>query len=123
MFFDLPLVKWMRQFTSVTYVVKGFPVQNDVTLDDLRQAGLEVDFGSIMTTGTATPGIILSLASDQFKREFELADLIFAKGMGYYESLSELKPEGKIFYCLKAKCQPVADSLSVPVNSFVAMLR
>jgi uncharacterized protein with ATP-grasp and redox domains len=122
-FFDLPLVKWIRQFALVTYVVKGFPVQNDVTLEDVKQAGLETDLGNIITTGTATPGIIFSLASDQFKLEFELADLIFAKGMGYYESLSEIPAEGRIFYCLKAKCQPVADSLNVPVNSFVAMLR
>jgi uncharacterized protein with ATP-grasp and redox domains len=122
-FFDLPLVKWMRRFTPVTYVVKDLPVQNDVTLDDVRRAGLENELGDIITTGTATPGIIFSLASAQFKREFELADLIFAKGMGYYESLSERPPQGKVFYCLKAKCQPVADSLKVPLNSFVAMLR
>lgn len=122
-FFDLPLVRWVNQFTSVTYVVKSFPVQNDITLEDVRKTGLEADLGNIITTGTATPGIIFSLASTRFKREFEFADLIFAKGMGYYESLTELPAEGRVFYCLKAKCQPVADSLNVPVNSFVAMLR
>jgi uncharacterized protein with ATP-grasp and redox domains len=120
-FFDLPLIKWMKQFTEVIYVVKDSPVQNDITIEDIKRAGLQKEFGSIITTGTATPGVILSLASDQFKREFELADLIFAKGMGYYESLSELPAQDKVFYCLKAKCQPVADSLNVPINSFVAM--
>ena len=122
MFFDLPLVKWIRKFTSVIYVVKAFPVQNDVTIEDIRLAGLQTELGSIIDTGTATPGIILSGASEQFKHEFETADFIFAKGMGYYESLSELPMEGKIFYCLVAKCQPVADSLNVPLNSFVAKL-
>jgi len=77
----------------------------------------------VITTGTATPGIIFSQASDEFKREFQSADLIFAKGMGYYESLSELPAQGKVFYCLMAKCQPVADSLKVPLNSYVALLR
>jgi uncharacterized protein with ATP-grasp and redox domains len=43
--------------------------------------------------------------------------------MGYYESLSELPAEGKVFYCLRAKCQPVADALKVPLNSYVAMFR
>jgi hypothetical protein len=122
-FFDLPLIKYMRLFAAVTYVIKSSPVQNDITIAEVRQTGLESDLGDIITTGTATPGIIFSLASAQFKREFEGADLIFAKGMGYYESLSELPAEGKVFYCLKAKCQPVADSLKVPLNSFVAMLR
>lgn len=122
-FFDLPLVRWMRHFAPVIYVVKASPVQNDVTLEDVRRAGLEADLGEIIDTGTATPGIDFSVASAQFKHEFAISDLIFAKGMGYYESLSELPAEGRIFYCLMAKCQPVADSLKVPLNSYVAMLR
>ena len=122
-FFDLPLIRWMRQRASVAYVVKASPVQDDLTLEDIRLAGLESELGEIITTGTATPGIDFSQASAEFKREFDSADLIFAKGMGYYESLSELPAEGRVFYCLRAKCQPVADSLGVPLNSYVAMLR
>jgi uncharacterized protein with ATP-grasp and redox domains len=122
-FFDLPLLRLMRQWASVAYVVKESPVQDDVTLEDIRQAGVGTEIGEIITTGTATPGIVFSLASAEFKREFDSSDLVFAKGMGYYESLSELPAEGRVFYCLRAKCQPVADSLAVPLNSYVAMLR
>jgi len=123
LYFDLPLVKWMKQFAQVIYVVKPSPVQNDLTFKDVKGSGLEAEFGRIMSTGVASPGIVFSLASAQFKREFESADLVFAKGMGHYEALSELSPEGRFFYCLKAKCQPVADSLAVPPNSYVAMLQ
>ena len=123
LYFDLPLVKWMKQFAHVIYVVKPSPVQDDLTLEDVRRSGLEGEFGKVISTGIASPGIVFSLASAQFKREFESADLIFAKGMGHYEALSELPPEGKFFYCLMAKCQPVADSLGVPINSYVAMLQ
>jgi hypothetical protein len=122
-FFDLPLIRWMRRWASVAYVVKASPVQDDVTLEDIRRAGLEAELGEIITTGTATPGIDFSQASAEFKHEFSSVDLIFAKGMGYYESLSELPAEGRVFYCLRAKCQPVADSLGVPINSYVVMLR
>jgi uncharacterized protein with ATP-grasp and redox domains len=122
-FFDLPFLGWMRQRASVAYVVKASPVQDDVTLEDIRRTGLEAELGEIISTGTATPGIDFSQASAEFKREFDSADLIFAKGMGYYESLSELPSEGKVFYCLRAKCQPVADSLGVPLKSYIAMLR
>jgi uncharacterized protein with ATP-grasp and redox domains len=122
-FFDLPLLNLLRKRASVAYVVKSAPVQNDLSKDDIRRAGLEDKLGEILTTGTATPGIDFSLASSEFKREFDAADLIFAKGMGYYESLSELPAEDRVFYCLQAKCQPVADSLQVPLNSYVAMLR
>ncbi len=122
-YFDLPLVKWMKQFANVIYVVKPSPVQDDATLEDVRKAGLEGEFGAVITTGTASPGIVFNLASTQFKQEFESADLIFAKGMGHYEALSELPERGKFFYCLMAKCKPVADSLGVPINSYVAMLQ
>ncbi len=122
-FFDLPLIRWIKRRSSVAYVVKSAPVQNDVTLEDIRRAGLEEEMDELLTTGTATPGIDFLQASAEFKREFNSADLIFAKGMGYYESLSELPAEGKVFYCLRAKCQPVADALKVPLNSYVAMFR
>jgi len=123
LYFDLPLVKWMQQFAHVTYVVKPSPVQNDLTLKDVKKSGLEAELGRVMSTGVASPGIVFSLASAQFKREFESADFVFAKGMGHYEALSEFPPEGRFFYCLKAKCQPVADSLGVPLDSYVAMLQ
>lgn len=123
LYFDLPLVKWVKRFAQVIYVVKPSPVQDDLTSEDLRRSGLESEFGKVISTGIASPGVVFSLASAQFKREFESADLIFAKGMGHYEALSELPPEGRFFYCLTAKCMPVADSLGVPINSYVAMLQ
>ncbi len=122
-YFDLPLVKWLRQFARVVYAVKPSPVQNDLTLEDVKRAGLDVELGNVITTGVASPGIVFSLASEHFKQEFESADLIFAKGMGHYEALSELPQEGRFFYCLKAKCEPVAESLRVPLNSYVALLQ
>jgi uncharacterized protein with ATP-grasp and redox domains len=122
-YFDLPLVKWVKWFSRVVYVVKPSPVQNDLTLEDVRASGSEDEFGQVMSTGVASPGIVFSLASAQFKQEFESADLIFAKGMGHYEALSEFPAEGETLYCLKAKCQPVADSLGVPLHSYVAMLQ
>jgi uncharacterized protein with ATP-grasp and redox domains len=123
LYFDLPLVKWMKQFAQVIYVVKPSPVQNDLTLEDVQKSGLEAELGKVMSTGVASPGIVFSLASAEFRLEFDTADFVFAKGMGHYEALSEFPPEGRFFYCLKAKCQPVADSLGVPLDSYVAMLQ
>ena len=121
-FFDLPLIKWMEQKAKVTYVVKESPAADDITLDDLKRTGLDSELKKVITTGTATPGVILTLASERFKKELESADLVLAKGMGYYEALSELPGKGKTLFCLIAKCKPVADSLQVPLNSYIAML-
>jgi len=122
-YFDLHFVRLLNKRCKVTYVVKERPVQNDITTDDIRKAELEHEFERIITTGTATPGIDFSVASPQFIKEYESADLVFAKGMGYWETLSELPAKGRIFHCLVTKCQPVTDSIGVPLNSYVAMLR
>jgi damage-control phosphatase, subfamily I len=122
-FFDLPLVERLEDFATVTFVVKDSPVQNDITIDDLEMFGLADKLSRVITTGTDTPGVDMAIASEEFKAEFEAADLVLAKGMGYWETLSELPPEGKVFYLLKAKCKPVADSLGVALNSYVALLR
>ena len=122
-FFDLPLLRCLERYAPVTYVVKGAPVQNDATLHDLKVAGLDGQLNRVITTGIATPGVVFPLASDEFRRAFQSADLVLAKGMGYWEGLSELPPQGKVLYCTMAKCQPVADSLGVPLNSYAMMFR
>jgi len=121
-FFDMPLLNLMRRYAHTVYVVKENPVQNDITVEDIRKSGMESIVGEVMTTGTATPGVIFSLASEEFKLAFDKADFVFAKGMGYYETLEELPAGGRIFFCLKAKCGPVARSLRVPLDSYVAKL-
>ncbi|MBI4288205.1 MAG: DUF89 family protein [Chloroflexi bacterium] len=122
-FFDLPLVRKLSELASVTYVVKQSPVQNDITLADLETFGLLDKLPKVITTGTDTPGVDMPQASAEFKEAFADAELVLAKGMGYWETLSELPAEGRVFYLLKAKCQPVADSLGVALSSYVALLR
>ena len=121
--FDLPLLRAMREYARVTYVVKPSPVQDDMTPEDIEASGLAGEVGEIMTTGVASPGVDMARASTEFLAAFASADLVFAKGMGYWESLSELPAEGKTMHCLMAKCQPVADSLGVPLGSYVARMR
>ena len=121
--FDLPLVRLFENYAPVTYVVKESPVQNDITLADIELFDMAKDLPRVISTGTDTPGVIMEIASREFRSEFEAADLILAKGMGYWETLSELPKEGKVFHLLKAKCQPVANSLGVTLNSYVAILR
>lgn len=122
-FFDLRLMWRFSHFGNVTYVVKESPVQNDVTLADLDHFGLAKYLSRVITTGTDTPGVDMDLASEEFKAEFAAADLVLAKGMGYWETLSELPPQGKVFHLLKAKCGPVAASVGVPLNSYAALIR
>jgi uncharacterized protein with ATP-grasp and redox domains len=121
--FDLPLVAKLGDSASITYVVKESPVQNDVTISDVRRFDLADGLPRVITTGTDTPGVDMDMASEEFKSAFEASDLVLAKGMGYWETFSELPSQGKVLHLLKAKCQPVADSLGVALDSYVALLR
>lgn len=121
--FDLPLVSALGDYAPVRYVVKESPVQDDITMSDLERHGLLGSLPGVMTTGTDTPGVDMEMASPEFRSAFEAADLVLAKGMGYWETLTELPAAGKVFHLLKAKCRPVADSIGVPLESYVALLR
>jgi len=121
--FDLPLVNRLGDYAAVTYVVKESPVQDDITLADVERFGMVKELPRVITTGTDTPGVDMDMASAEFKAEFKAADLVLAKGMGYWETLTELPAQGRVFHLLKAKCQPVANSLHVALNSYVAFLR
>jgi uncharacterized protein with ATP-grasp and redox domains len=121
-FFDLPLVKALSRYAKVMYAVKSSPVQNDLTLEDLQRAGLGDSFDNVIKA-PATVGIYLERSSPEFRAEFNSADLVVAKGMGNYETLSELPQLGRFFYIFRAKCGPVARSLGVEVGDYVAMLR
>jgi len=120
-YFDLPLLKFLSNKARVGYVIKESPVQNDLSAGDLRHVGIRVPIEVV--TSPATVGFYLELASPELRRRFEQANLVVAKGMGNYETLSELPESGKFFYILRAKCGPVARSLGVNVDDYVAMLR
>jgi len=118
-FFDLPLVLYLRDLGwQVYYVVKGGPIQNDLTREDLTASGVAPALAPVVDTGAATVGLELELASPEFQCLFQQADLILAKGMGHYETLAHL-PDPRLFFLLQAKCPPVAASLQVPRRSFV----
>jgi len=119
-YFDLPLYRSLAEAVEeVIYVVKARPVQNDLTLADLEACGLKEAFERVETTGTDSPGLDIEAASPEFKSLYSDADLILAKGMGYYETFSETEDD-RVMHLLKAKCHPIAAALGVPQGSFVA---
>ncbi len=123
-YFDLPLCQQLSTYGFLNYVVKENPVQNDLTLEDLRESNILEHFPSVISSGTDTPGLDIRLASTEFLQLFQQADLIIAKGMGHYETLTEFALPAPTFLLMKAKCKTVAHSLGVDLDSHtVVMLR
>ena len=117
--FDAPLVhRLRRRGWQVLYTVKGAPIQNDLTRADLEASGLLNHLEPILETGAETVGLVLSEASPAFRDMYDRADLILAKGMGHFETMGHWR-DSRLFFLFQAKCRPVAQTLRVPVGSFV----
>jgi len=98
----------------VTVAVRGAPVLNDATVADAREVGL-YELSRVIDNGSDAPGTILSDCSDAFRRQFERADLIIAKGQGNFETLSGAG--GNIAFWFKVKCPAVSRHVGLPVGT------
>ncbi|MCP4645329.1 MAG: DUF89 family protein [bacterium] len=101
---------------GVTVAVRGGPVINDATLEDALVAGLP-QVAEVISNGSDVPGTILEQCSEAFRRRFDEADLVIAKGQGNYETLSTAEKD--IFFALKAKCPVIAQDLGCEVGHLV----
>jgi damage-control phosphatase, subfamily I len=112
--FDRVLIQVIDR--PVTYVVKAGPIINDATREDALAAGL-ASVAKIVDNGSDAPGTLLDRCSADFRRRFEQATLIVAKGQANYETLSG--SQAPIFFLLQAKCTIIARDLGVPTGSIV----
>jgi len=113
--FDRLLIEQLP-YEKVTVVVKGKPVINDATMEDAGAAGL-TRIVEVIDNGSDAPGTILESCSQAFRRRFDEADLIIAKGQGNYETLSDVNKN--IFFILKAKCPVIAQHLGCEVGQMI----
>ena len=112
--FDMLLIETLRR--PVTYVVRGGPVLNDTTREDAIAIGM-TDVAEVIDNGSRVPGTILSICTPEFQTRFSEANLILAKGMGNFETLSEI--DAPLFFLLQVKCPTISDIIGVPVGSIV----
>jgi damage-control phosphatase, subfamily I len=121
--FDMLLVEQLKNMgLKVTYVVKGGPVINDATLEDVKSSGMDKLADSILTTGTDAVGLLKKEVSPEFLRVYDKAELVFAKGMGYAETLTEYKLTKPHFLLFRTKCTPVANYFCAPRHKNIAKL-
>jgi uncharacterized protein with ATP-grasp and redox domains len=121
--FDTLLVEQLKNMgLTVTYVVKGGPVINDATLEDVEFSGMDKLADNILTTGTDAVGLLQKEVSPEFLKVYGEAELVFAKGMGYAETLTEYKLTKPHFLLFRTKCNPVANYFCAPRNKNIAKL-
>ena len=115
--FDKLLIREIQRMgVRVVGVVRGQAILNDVTLEDAQRIGLDKILDRVVSTGIFAIGADLSKAGGDLKEELDKADLILAKGMANYESLSDQDAGIPKVFILRTKCEPVAQSLGVPAD-------
>lgn len=112
--FDRVLIETLEG--DVTYVVRGGPVLNDATREDAEAAGID-QVAEVIDNGARVPGTILSKCNPEFQTRFREADLLLAKGMGNYETLSTV--DAPIFFLLQVKCPIIGLDVGAKVQSIV----
>jgi uncharacterized protein with ATP-grasp and redox domains len=100
----------------VIYAVRGSPAINDVTYVDALASGLD-NVAALVDNGSDAPGTLLKHVSKTFLHDFNIADLIIAKGQGNYESLCDCNKN--IFFLTQIKCPVIARDLNGVVGDWV----
>jgi uncharacterized protein with ATP-grasp and redox domains len=121
--FDTLLVEQLKDMGLTVIVgVKGGAVINDATQEDAEASGMSKMADKTITTGTDAVGLAVKEVSKDFLDVYNSADLIFAKGMGYAETLTEYKLDKPHALLFRTKCNPVANYFAVPREKNVAKL-
>ena len=122
--FDILFVEELKRIgLSVTVAVKNAPIMNDATLEDALQVGMNKVADNVITTGQACVGLLYDDTSPEFRQVLDRMDLIVAKGMGHYETMTERNWNQPVLHVLIAKCRPVASSLGIKRGQGAILLR
>jgi hypothetical protein len=101
---------------DITYAVRGFPILNDVTMEDAHFVGMD-KVAKVVSNGFDAPGTLLDRCSEEFLKKYQESDLILSKGQGNYESLSE--EHRPIFFLLNVKCSVIAEDIHCSLGDLV----
>ncbi len=110
--FDKMLLETIKELypnINITVVVRGGPIINDVTKDDITGLGLE-KIATIVDSGQAIPGYWPKVCSGECLKIQNSADIIIAKGQGNFETLSEIRDK-RIYFLFIIKCSVVSKYL------------
>lgn len=121
--FDTLLVEQLKNMgLTVIVTVKSAAVINDATLEDTEVSGMNKIADKIIVTGTDAVGLAVKEVSPEFLEVYNSVDLVFAKGMGYAETLTEYKLKKPHALLFRTKCDPVANYFMAPREKNVAKL-
>jgi hypothetical protein len=123
LFFDMGLIRYLENLRkTVYYAVKEHPVQNDLSMADVKRFGLKEIFPNIISTGTGEVGMRKKDIKGKIAELWKSDGIVIAKGMGNYETISEFHEERRVIHVMKVKCPTVAQAVGRNVGQYIAII-
>ena len=117
--FDIVLVQTLHRLypdLHVIYGVRGGNAQNDATREDAAFVGMD-GVATVIDSGSSIPGTDIRYCSEDFLKVIRESDVILAKGMGNFETLSG--GDVPAYYLFICKCKRLAELLDKPLYTGV----
>ena len=122
---DIPLLRLLKDMGwSVTFIIKGQAMINDVTIEEVR--GTEIEkLTQIADTGAWAHGVPIKWVSREFLQLVTESDLVISKGQANIETFPEIQRETNIetYYITRAKCPHISQAVGAKKGDSVILRR
>ncbi|KIM09219.1 MAG: hypothetical protein KU28_00825 [Sulfurovum sp. PC08-66] len=122
--FDLLFIEHLKgtfPTLAIHYMTRGNPIINDVTYEEALESGIAA-YATVVNSGVPTPGFIYERASLDAQDLFARADVVIAKGMGNFETMTQSDAR-EVYHLFKVKCDVVAAYVGHAVGTYMALRR
>ncbi len=122
---DIPLLRLLKNLGwSVTFVVKGQAMINDVTIEEVRGTEIE-ELTEVADSGAWAHGVPLQMVSKEFLQLVSECDIVISKGQANIETFPEIQRETNVetYYITRAKCPHISQVVGAKKGDSVVLRR
>lgn len=120
---DIPLLRLVRSLGwKTTLIVKGRPMINDATVEDVRETEIEV-LADIEDNGAWAHGVPIQFVGKKFLRRVAESDLVISKGQANIETFPEIQIQTNVetYYVTRAKCAHISQAVGAKKDDNVVL--
>ncbi len=122
---DIPLLRILKSLGwSVTFIVKGQAMINDVTIEEVRGTEIE-ELTQIADSGAWAHGVPIQWVSREFLQRVTDSEIVISKGQANIETFPEIQRETNIetYYITRAKCPHISQAVGAKKGDSVILRR
>ncbi len=120
---DIPLLRLLKDMGwSVTFIVKGQAMINDVTLEEVRGTEIE-ELAQVADSGAWAHGVPLQMVSKEFLQLVSDSDMVISKGQANIETFPEIQRKTGVetYYITRAKCPHISQAVGATKGDSVVL--